>query len=115
MQALAGPLSLSDHLVHPTAPCRAQNFPSTTSLKALMSKAREARCSSGGVLVLDLLQSLHIVAQHRAILLAPAVKGLLGNLEMPAHHRDVCSFSEQAIVLAVLSDDLLVCDVCASP
>ena len=28
---------------------------------------------------------------------------------MPAHHRDVCSFSEQAIVLAVLSDDLLGC------
>jgi hypothetical protein len=40
--ALGEPVSVLDHLHRPTAPCRAQNFPSATSFNAAMSRAWSA-------------------------------------------------------------------------
>ena len=108
--ALGEPVLLLDHRDRRTAPCRAQNFPSGTSSKAAMSKAWLANDALQlGALVLELLQALHVVGLHRAVLLAPAVMGLLGDLEMPAHRRNVGSFTEESVRLEHSPDDLFGC------
>ena len=106
--ALGEPVSLLDHLDRPTAPCRAQNFPSATSFSAAMSSAWSATIRfRRGVLVRELLEALHVVSLHGAVLVAPAVIGLLGDLEMAADRRDVCSFTEQSVCFSQLANDLL--------
>jgi hypothetical protein len=50
------------------------------------------------------------------VFLAPAVIGLLGDLETPAHRGDVGAFTEQAIGFAQLAlGPARGCDVGASP
>jgi hypothetical protein len=45
-----------------------------------------------GVLVLELFEPLGVVGLHAPLLVAPAVKRLLGGLEVPSDRRDVGSF-----------------------
>jgi hypothetical protein len=59
------------------------------------------------VLALELLEPLRIVGSEPAVLSAPALQCLLGDLELLAGGRHILALAEQAIGLAQLPDDLL--------
>ena len=108
---LGEPESLHEHHLHrPAAACRAQKFPSATSFKAGDVEGLVGHDAlEPGVLALELLQALRVVGLHAAVLVPPAVIGLLGDLEVPSNRRDVGPFGEQPVGLAELADDLLGC------
>src|SRR5205807_229090 len=60
-----------------------------------------------GVLALELLQALDVVGLHPAVLRAPAVKRVLGDLELLGDLWDRLAFGEHPLCLAQLANDLL--------
>src|SRR5205807_106231 len=60
-----------------------------------------------GVLALELLQPLDVVGLHPAVLRAPAVKRVLGDLELLGDLWDRLAFGEHPLRLAQLANDLL--------
>ena len=51
--------------------------------------------------------SLGVVGLHAAVLVAPAVPGRLGDLEVPGHLLDGLALAEELLALGQLADDLL--------
>jgi hypothetical protein len=58
------------------------------------------------VLLLEFLQALGVVGLHAAILIAPAVPGRLGDLELPAHFGHVVTLIEKLLAFGEFSDHL---------
>ena len=72
----------------PAALRRAHHFPLAISRRASISSSLSATMRfSRAVLLLQLLQALGVVGLHAAVLVPPAVIGLLGHLEVPGRPR----------------------------
>jgi hypothetical protein len=59
------------------------------------------------ILGLELLQALHIVGLHPAVLIAPTVIGRLGELQLLDDLRQLLTLAEQPVGLPQLANDLL--------
>ncbi len=60
-----------------------------------------------GILLLELLQLLGVVGLHPAVLVPPAVEGLLRNLQVLGHCGDVGAIGLEALSLSEFPNDLL--------
>jgi hypothetical protein len=65
-----------------------------------------ARASATQVLDLKLLQALRVLGLQAAVLLAPAVERVFGDLEGPWRPRGSSTFAKHDLGLAELADDL---------
>jgi len=89
-------------------PGRAQKFPREISLRARISSSLIGDQSlQRDVLALELLQPLGVVGLHTAVLVAPAVKGVLGDLQGLGDLGNALALAEQQLGLAELADDLV--------
>ncbi len=58
------------------------------------------------VLLAECFELLDVVGFHAAVLISPAVKTLLGDIEVLGHLRDRLSFGQETVSLAELPSDL---------
>ena len=115
--ALRPRMLLEDH-DGPPAAVRGQKFPRFSSFSMSMSRAWSATIFLSRLFSLrELLELLGVVGLHAAVLVAPAVPGRLGNLEVPGHLLDGLalgqSFSPSASLRITCSGVCRRCFMCA--
>ena len=106
--AFGDPEAIDEHDHRPPLALRGQTFPSASSLSIDLSRSTSASSFlQPGVLGLQPAQPLRLIGLHPAVLRPPAIRGDLGDLEVPHHLGDVLPLVEQSLAPTELADNLL--------